>query len=191
MGREAMKTEKEIKIMLSKEQYDEINDYFEWDDEFVQTNYYYSEDIEIETNEEVTFRVRVKNKKKILQIKIPEEKNKSLHIKKEYEKELNTVPQMFLGKSLNEIVGVDRFSDVFLIGDLTTNRKLKKQSDGIEICLDRNKYLGLEDYELEIEFKEEYPTGIVKILENKGITTAKETSGKYSRFNTARKSSCL
>ncbi|MGP1440775.1 MAG: CYTH domain-containing protein [Catonella sp.] len=186
-----MKTEKEIKIMLSKEQYDEINDYFEWDDEFVQTNYYYSEDIEIETNEEVTFRVRVKNKKKILQIKIPEEKNKSLHIKKEYEKELNTVPQMFLGKSLNEIVGVDRFSDVFLIGDLTTNRKLKKQSDGIEICLDRNKYLGLEDYELEIEFKEEYPTGIVKILENKGITTAKETSGKYSRFNTARKSSCL
>lgn len=186
-----MKKEKEIKILLSKEQYEEIDDYFEWDDEFVQINYYYSEDIGIETNAEVTFRVRVKNEKKILQIKIPEKQIKSLHIKKEYEKVLNTVPQIISGKSLNEIVGTDRFSDVFLIGDLTTNRKLKKLSDGIEICLDSNKYLGLEDYELEIEFKEEYPESIVKILENKGISIEKEISGKYSRFNNARKISCL
>lgn len=179
-----MNIEKEIKILLSKEDYQRVKLLFEWDKEVTQKNYYYvnSENITCYCNEP-TIRIRKKEGKYKLQIKIGVGKEKScLHVKEEYEKPMFSVPDTISRTELKELTNADFKNDVLLIGNLVTCRKTCAIYDNTEISLDKNFYLGIEDYEIEIEYVNNYPNEIMEYLSKNGITSNKPSVGKFSRF---------
>lgn len=176
-----MNIEKEIKIVLTEDEYHVVNTIFKWDNEYEQINHYYgsSDDIRMKTN---TYRVREKEGKVKLQLKIPEKYEGSLHIKNEYEKEILVIPDVLRKEELEEMTGLLFLEDKSYIGKLVTWRKQCLQYKGIEICLDKNEYLNKIDYEIEIEYKDDYPRGVIDILESYGIKTDAFVEGKNKRY---------
>lgn len=181
--------EKEIKILLSKEEYNRVAALFRWDKEFTQTNYYYGNNETVDSDN-TTIRVREKEGKFFLQVKIPEQKKGSLHIKKEYEEQVSNIPGYISRLELERLTGQIFNKDVILLGKLITIRRESQLSNDILICLDKNGYLNNTDYEIEMEFNKEYPHEIINMLEKLGIKTNKEIMGKFSRFIKKYKSEC-
>lgn len=72
--------EKEIKILLSKEQYEKIEKVFSWKKKFTQINFYYGDLEKIDENGELTVRVRQNGDNYKLQIKKPVVYDEALHI---------------------------------------------------------------------------------------------------------------
>jgi uncharacterized protein YjbK len=178
-----MNEEKEIKILLSPNQYDVVDRLFQWDKEYVQKNYYYGTVEDLATNKNRrTIRVREKLNKIYLQVKIPIEKKSSLHIQKEYKKQIDCIPEWFSKDELEQFTGCTIEKDVTLLGMLETKRKECHVFENIEICLDVNKYLGKVDYEVEIEFTGDIPTEVITMLKNHNIPVDYEIQGKFSRF---------
>lgn len=178
-----MKTliEKEIKVILSKEQYDSIGKILKWEKEFEQINYYYLDKEKEIDKRGITVRVRDKNKKLKLQVKCPVTTEKALHVKREYEYDIDEVIESIDSSLLKEIYNED-FGELFLMGKLVTFRKESLWSDNILICLDKSTYLEYEDFELEIEFKDELDENLIRLLKEKNITFNKGTFGKCRRF---------
>ncbi|MBO6166692.1 MAG: CYTH domain-containing protein [Eubacterium sp.] len=176
-----MNKEKEIKVLLSKDEYNRLDVLFCWSKDYYQINHYYGNESLFDSDLN-TYRVREKNGKIKIQVKIPEKKEGSLHIKKEYEKEINSVPEIIKKEELTEITGIPFDEDKEYIGKLTTHRKECLDYENVEICLDKNEYLNKTDYEIEIEFKGEYPEEITSILERNGIKTSETVDGKNTRY---------
>lgn len=63
---------KEFKSLISEEQYKKIKNYYAWEKEFDQINYYYVDDNNYITDNQITVRVRKKSESCKLQVKIPE-----------------------------------------------------------------------------------------------------------------------
>ena len=127
--------EKEIKILLSVKEYNELFNIFEFEKPFIQTNYYYG------------------NREDVIDKKI---------LKKVTERNFE--------------------NDLPLIGKLVTKRAICKKYKGVEIALDKNEYLDVTDYELEIEYENEYPQYILDMLKEYNIKIHSNTSGKNKRF---------
>ena len=176
-----MNTEKEVKVLLNVDEYERLSRLFEWSNDYIQVNHYYG-NTDRESINENTYRVREKNGGIKLQVKIPIIYDGSLHIKQEYEREINYVPRVLKTKDLSELTGGFISEDKEYIGRLVTRRKECFQFEDVEICLDRNRYLGKTDYEIEVEYKGHYPTEIISILEKNGINTEVYVEGKYSRY---------
>lgn len=172
--------EKEIKVLIAKEEYDLLDKIFEWDDSYVQVNHYYT-NTKSGDNNDITVRVREKKEKLYLQIKLPIKKENSLHIKKEIEEELDYLPEFISGKKLEELTKILK-DNIYKIGELVTFRKIYHYNDEVLICLDKNQYLGVVDYEVEIEYTGEYPQEVIELFESNDIYTKNEIYGKYSRF---------
>lgn len=175
-----MDIEKEIKILVTLEEYKKIERLFNWSNDYIQVNHYYGDtkDINFSTD---TYRVREKKGKKVLQVKISVKNEGALHIKKEYEKELYSVPPKLKKSELMDLVGGE-FDDKDYIGKLITRRKECLDFCDIIICLDANTYLDTNDYEVEIEFKGKRPDYIIEMFNNNGITIDPQIEGKYTRF---------
>ena len=127
--------EREIKISLTKEQYNIAEKLFQWNKIIEQTNFYY-------------------------------------------------IPQRDSGMTSIRVrqIGEKYFPAADLAGSLHTQRKLCTDFDHVEICLDKSEYLGLTDYELELEYTADYPEKPLEILKNAGITQGQAVIGKYARF---------
>ncbi len=173
--------EKEIKILLNKEQYDFLMQQFDWDEVRTQTNFYYTDNKNYIDKEGITIRVRACNHKAVLQIKVPVDERGALHIKREFETDMEDVPEDIEGTFLSELCSIS-LPDVSMAGFLVTERSICNWKEGIEISLDKNKYLDAEDYEIEIEYKEELDSAIVKFLEDNDIKIQKKVEGKCRRF---------
>lgn len=115
--------EKEIKILLSKEQYEKIEKVFSWKKKFTQINFYYGDLEKIDENGELTVRVRQNGDNYKLQIKKPVVYDEALHIKEEYERDIKDLPDKILGEQLKDILGMD-FPDFYMLGKLETQRKV-------------------------------------------------------------------
>ena len=172
--------EKEIKVILSESQYNVVNDMFKWDSEVKQINHYYDNSNRVDNG--ITIRVREIDEVFKLQIKLPLLKKGNVFIKREFEKDLTYVPRIIKKTELEGLVRKKKFDDVELIGDLITIRKLCHMHPNVEICLDTNLYLNTVDYELEIEFMNEYPNDIIQKLKCNGIPFGVCGAGKHSRF---------
>lgn len=171
--------EQEYKILLSKEDYIKVEKLFNFTDAFTQINFFYKE-IE-NAHLDTTIRIRAKKEKLFLQVKQPIEKKQGIHIKKEYQKELNVVPYKIEGKILNSLCATDIYEDCFLLGVLITERKIL-ELEKCEIALDVNYYGSVIDYELEIEYEEEIDPKIIQILSKENLYIGKNSDGKYTRF---------
>lgn len=173
--------EKELKVILSEEEYQNIEKLFEWDSRFYQTNYYYKQKDDIFDCNGITIRIREIYNKYSLQVKVPIEIRGSLHIKKEYELAVSGISDVIEGPTLVKLTNLE-FHDAHLIGSLTTERRICNKYLGVEICLDKSSYLNKNDYELEVEYIQDYPESIVKMLSEAGINFRDNVVGKFSRF---------
>ena len=171
--------EKEIKILLSQNQYKKILDTFNFEEEFKQTNnYYLCEGASVDA----TIRIREKGNLTKLQVKIPKKRDKSLHIKEEYEEEVTEIPLVISKDKLKKMSGYNFPNDAIYTGKLRTERRIYAFNDDIEIALDVNQYLGITDYELEIEYKNIYPIEIIEKLKLLNIPIDNVAEGKNTRF---------
>lgn len=175
------KSSKEIKILLSKEQYEKIEKVFSWKKKFTQINFYYGDLEKIDENGELTVRVRQNGDNYKLQIKKPVVYDEALHIKEEYERDIKDLPDKILGEQLKDILGMD-FPDFYMLGKLETQRKVFYPNRDVEISLDMSTYFGKVDYEIEIEFGKEVPSELLLLLADNGIKPKEKTDGKFARF---------
>ncbi len=144
--------ENEFKVMLSEEQYIKIYSMYGWDKEYTQKNYYFdTEDFSL-SNSHITCRVRLLEGVYYLQMKLP---NGADYSRTELEQKLgDALPYKLSSAELCRLTGWDDLPDVRLIGELATMRSVKIFK-GAEIDLDKSRYFGKMDYELEIEFTDE------------------------------------
>lgn len=77
--------EKEYKFLLTREQYDALKEYFQWNNTFEQFNYYYNDMDNYIYNNNITVRIRERNGKFKLQTKMNVYNNGALAIKEEKE----------------------------------------------------------------------------------------------------------
>ena len=175
--------EKEYKVILSKEQYTSIDQSFKWNEEFVQTNYYYNDADNYIYNHDITVRIREKDKKTVLQTKQPQKKKNALVIKEEREREVEGVLERIPENILAQMIGY-QCREINKVGFLKTYRKVFRGYKDIIICLDRNVYLAKQDYELEIELFSKALSENVKALFKDiwGISFEMQAIGKNSRF---------
>lgn len=174
--------EKEIKAMLTGEEYDGIARLFPWDSKIPQTNHYYTDNDGTLKKNGITFRVRTIEGKSIIQVKKHINKNSALQISEEKEFPIDILPKSFTENEIEAMTSIK--SAVSYIGDLTTLRYSFMFSDGVEICLDKNDYLDRTDYEIEIEYTSPIPDELLEILEKVGVRFDKPARGKFSRFMT-------
>lgn len=170
--------EKEIKIMLSEEEYRRLMKLIGPEKTVTQVNhYYYSRAC---SEKRISVRVREVGGRALLQIKLPVSDSGALAVREEIEQELVSVPDRIDPELLRTLCGID--DTAIKIGSLVTERSLSYRLGGVELCLDRNEYLGAVDHELEAEYTGEYPEEVMRLLKGEGIDTDKPARGKYSRF---------
>ena len=174
--------EKEYKVLLSYEQYYEIKKKYKWNQSFEQTNYYYNDKDNFIDNNNITVRIREKDDKLYLQVKVPKSINKALAIKEEKELEIDKVYDEIPDDIINQLI--PDVHEVLLTGEMKTYRYTNTEIPGIEICLDKNVYLEITDYELEIEYTdEEKVKQFLNQLKNDLDLSFNNTSiGKRNRF---------
>lgn len=171
--------EKEIKKILQFDEFNKVMDLFNFEKPIFQTNYYYYSN---KVPSDFTIRIREKNEKYKLQVKVPQFVDNCLHIKEEYEQIIDGVPNFLTKEKISKLIGREILDDVNYIGKLVTERYICRDYINIEMSLDINSYLGVTDYEMEIEYNTDYPDELIEKLRIFGIEFDKQTVGKYTRF---------
>lgn len=173
--------ENEYKIIINVDKYQSIKDAVEWDFEIQQVNHYYDTRNLFLYNHDITFRIRENEGSNILQIKHPNVSNDLYTSRIENEYVINEIPNHFSSSEFKKYIGEININEtVYLIGKLNTIRLIKQYDTNIQICLDKNSFLGTIDYELEIEFME--LTNEVKSIIEKLSIKPKTPESKYKRF---------
>ena len=182
--------EKEIKVLLTKEQYNKALKLFHWDQVIDQTNYYYLDPDQTLKNYQVTVRIREKNGQYKLQIKYPSDQEaverfgEALSVRSEYERQVDNIPDLISRDVIKEVTGISA-SDPLFIGELKTVRHKYNIDQYTEIFLDKSEYLGITDYEMEIEFVRTVEHSLIEFLKESGIEFNQKAIGKFNRFLTA------
>lgn len=171
--------EKEKKVLLNLSEYNTLNDRYKWTNVNIQKNLYYYN--EYTKANDITVRIRLLKDKKLLQIKYPLFEQNALHVKQEYQKEVTKIEDNIKNEIIEDICQYN-LGDTKLIGKLTTLRKRYCYNENVTICLDKNSYLGIEDYELEIEYAKEEPRDLIAELMQINILFDKKIKGKSRRF---------
>lgn len=176
-----MLLEKELKTLLTKEQFEKLQVKIDIEKHVSQINFYYSDDDGKILRNGCTIRVRGKVDNLKLEIKIPVGNQGLIHVKNEYEKSIEGVPYKISSQELFHVSGVE-LPDVTMKGFLITERFICQWDEYTEICLDRNSYLGIEDFELEVEYTgDSIPKELLQLIKEADIEL-KETVGKCKRF---------
>lgn len=118
----------------------------------IQTNYYYDSDDYKMNMQGITCRIREKGGKYKATIKAHKQSNKECSIEKTKDALNEYDDRLFSGMHLK------------LQGSLTTERAILYSDNECEVVLDKNTYLGMTDYELEVEYLpgfEEYATELI------------------------------
>lgn len=132
--------EYEKKIPITENEYKRIIEAVEFIDKGDQINYYYdTEDFSL-NKRGITYRIRKKDGKYTATIKEHnvESRECNTELSKRVTDEYDTA--LFVEKHIK------------LQGELITERKYLVKDEGFEIVIDKNHYLGVTDYEIEIEY---------------------------------------
>lgn len=182
--------EKELKVMLTQDQYDRLSPLFSWNETREQINFYYAPEATAvpEDPESIpTIRIRSRAGKLKLQVKLPPKQDTgAIKYREEYEGPITYIPHSISSEMLQDVCPSLDIPKVSIAGMLYTYRLLSTEYPGVEICLDKNEYLGKTDYELELEFAEKMPDELLGKLAFLNIDMSKVPQGKYTRFMKAR-----
>lgn len=140
-------TEEEFKYLVSYEWYQMMLSkcsarYPSYND-CLQVNYYYDTEDYVLNKMNTTVRIRQKDDVSELQIKKHHKYDRELVTSDEYTKEIDVLPYMIKATSIPCILR--------LKGVLITERRTFTFGNNSIICFDKNVYLGICDYEVEIE----------------------------------------
>ena len=173
--------ENEYKVLIDETKFAHLFAQTEMDESFEQINYYYDTSNYGLYNQGLTCRIRDSFKRKVLQIKYPNTAGSNFSSRIEKEFTINETPlvitQYDAQKYLPDII-ID--GDIKMLGCLKTFRWLKRLENDVLLCFDKNSYLGIIDYEIELEFDDRL-IDISTIFDSLGIQPA-NSKGKYSRF---------
>ena len=146
-----METETEYKFLVSEEQF---NKYFEF---FVkkygkavtklQVNYYYDTEDNMLNKNDVTVRIRQDRDKLKWQIKKHSGKCDALFSSDEYSGSIEKLPRSLMVEFVKE--------ELLLKGSLVTERRVINFGAGGNLCFDISMYLGVIDYEIEVEYPDQ------------------------------------
>lgn len=173
--------EKELKCIITEEIYERVKAAFDWDYSAEQINYYYTDKGGILRKDRVMVRIRVREGVSKLQVKRRKNTHSPLQICDETEYEIDGVPETISARLSSEAVGFD-VGELFLLGNAKTLRSSLMWDDETEICLDKTEYLGVTDYEIEIEYKGEPKNELTAGLQELGVVFEENSVGKFSRF---------
>ncbi len=173
--------EKEYKCIISKSVYDEIKDYYEWDEIREQTNNYYLDKAAELSKHKIMVRVREKTGTYKLQVKKHRVTDSPVHISEETEFEISDVPEYIDSAKAKELTGINT-DRLYRIGALNTLRCSLMWDNTTEICLDKSTYFDTTDYEIEVEYSGEFPQKLMEELSALNVEFSEKGPGKYSRF---------
>ena len=174
--------EREVKILLTQQQYEQIRDRFQWTAAVEQVNHYYLDREGQLRAEKVNLRVRQIGNRYWLQVKTLVKNVKggpSVH--QETETDIDGAPDFFDSRTVKALTGVET-QGARRVGALTTLRHTLSVEPEIELCLDKSDYLGVTDYELEIEYTGDRLEAVLALVEQLGLTAGEKPQGKLSRF---------
>jgi len=179
--------ESEYKYMLTIEQYDKILNHLKSKykmNTIIQVNYYLDTNTFELDEKDITLRIRQKKDSLRLDLKSPVLRDGALRVKNEFTRSISELPLTikFENDEWNDFISCK--SDMYLKGMLITERTIFIFNEGIEIDLDLNYYLGVMDYELEVEFQEEFQADAVELINSLARHGELKPSefGKRSRF---------
>lgn len=141
--------------------------------QYVQINYYYDTEDNVYFKNNTTIRIRQIENALKMQIKQHRSTNSEFRLSDEYEKEVEQLPRVVDHPDTNE--------RLICKGFLVTERKKYLFGNNIRVCLDHNLYLGVSDYEVEVEFEAPDLLMAQKIVNDWKLTEHSEYS-KSSRF---------
>lgn len=157
--------ETEYKYLISNEHFQELlskcDNKYTFLKHKLQVNYYYDTEDNALNRFKTTVRIRQNHNKLKLQIKKHRTENGTIATSDEY------------SSNVNELSFTMRISDmqdiVTLKGSLITEREIYTFGENSIICFDRNMYLGICDYEIEIEISEADKQEALSVIEFLGL----------------------
>ncbi|MBQ4254339.1 MAG: CYTH domain-containing protein [Erysipelotrichaceae bacterium] len=167
--------EKELKMLVSEEQFKRLTDLYQPLEFIPQINTYYASDA---SARHYFFRVREKQGRKLFTLK--EHKDGVLYEHEKYfEGNLEDDPEIV---ARLQQFGVS-LEDCYPLGQLVTERAMVISREA-ELCFDINHYNGIIDFEIEYEVKAEHDEekAFRKILKAAGIRYKANPLSKYKRF---------
>lgn len=173
-----LQNELEYKFLLTKNDFMWLSLYaekkFPLVSDCVQVNYYYdTKDCKYNKQNE-TIRIRQIGKSLILQYKKHNKSQNNLCKSEEISQDTNIVPCKISFLNSKDIVS--------LKGDLITERKVYSFEKGIYIAFDINYYLGVCDYELEIEFEYSEKETAIQLMKKLSLKSSRPIDNKSTRF---------
>ncbi|GMB10259.1 MAG: CYTH domain-containing protein [Candidatus Improbicoccus devescovinae] len=175
--------EKEFKCTISALKYKELISEFDWDVTLVLKNHYYLDTENVLLSNKINVRVRETiGQQTVLQVKTPVHNSSGYKVSKEHEEKIENPPFVISGKRIEKITKIE-ISDVYHFGFLETKRMEFHFDKTNILCLDKSTYLGVIDYEVELEFSgEKVNKNLIKKLESQGVDFDRKAHGKRSRF---------
>ncbi len=173
--------ETELKSIITKDLYEKIKNEFNWDSAAEQVNHYYSDKNNILQKNRIMARVRVKNGISKIQVKLHKNENSPLQICEETEFDISSPPKIIDADKAKKITGLD-VGELHEIGVAKTFRHSLMWNSETEICLDKTDYFDVTDYEIEVEYKGEADSVLLKRLNELGVNFKEKSVGKFSRF---------
>ena len=132
--------EYEKKVLLTRDEYAVLADQCRGLSVLFQTNYYFDTDDLYMNRKGITCRVRTKNGRYKTTIKKHEKDSLNCSVEED----------LYEGEKLNS--NVFKALGMHLQGGLTTTRIILHKDAFCEVVLDRNTYLGCDDFEIEVEY---------------------------------------
>lgn len=172
--------ERELKVLINKTQYKKIGKSYDFSDGYTQTNTYFDTNDSYLKEHKGALRIRSKENKKILTLKI--KTDAITHIELEKEINVDTIDQIDDPEILSWFEQYHIPKDVIPIASLTTFRK-EYETEYATICLDYTTFNNTSDYELEYEYKKEHDgiTQFNNLLKPYEITYEKNCPSKLAR----------
>ena len=146
---------------------------FSFSEHKLQANYYYDTDANTLNSEKITIRIRQQHSEMKLQIKKHKEFNNGLSTSDEYSGKIDILPYVMKIPDIPD--------KVILKGALVTERQVFSFGKNSNICFDENMYLGICDYEVEIEVDERDTEDALSIINYLGLVQ-KPSESKSERF---------
>lgn len=120
---------------------------------FIQVNYYYDTNKYKLNRNDITLRVRQKEDSLRIQLKCLLKREGGLFVKNEFSENIDELPVKINKEKIQWPELLICEDDITLKGNLITERTVYKFNEAMEIDLNKNFYLGIIDYELELEFE--------------------------------------
>lgn len=179
--------EKEYKYLIDEKSFMEFKNKINFDKCNTIINYYYTDSNGILNRNNITVRYREQNAKNTWEIKYPLKTNEMntadrdshLAIRKEFSK-YGDKKHPITTEEIMSITGCN-ILDLVEQGCLKTIRYTKYLDENNILYLDINYYLGLIDYEIELEYKSDNPDSKI-FLELQKVSKLESIGGKRTRF---------